>query len=493
MMKKFLFIFKNPLIKNTIILIICSLLVKVLGLFNRIVLTRLLGNEGISLYIICLPSIMLFMSIAGFSLNIALSKIVSENLVTKKYKNRTILKKSFIIGLISSLIASITLLIIAKPLTNNWLAQPDTFYPIISIIIFLPIIVLNNIIRGYYNGINKVNLSAYANVIEQISRIVISTIFLYIFSDKGIVFAVTMATISMGCGEIISLIFSIIKLKRNIIHTNGNNNPTKEILSISFPTTFSRLISNFTFFLEPIIFTLALNLISFPKEQIMYKYSEVNAYAIPLITMFCFISTSIATSIAPSISKFQAQKEYKLVNKLIEKSLIFSIIPGILIVTVLYQYSDEYMTLIYGTNIGSNYVKYFSFAFLIFYIEPPIMSILQALGKSKQLSIISTFSNLLKLLLIFSLTFINRINYNSLIISMVLNSILVTLTLFFYLKNITNFKFQKNILLTVLILLILTFFTFEIIKASISNYILASIIGGLLFLIYLKVLRIINF
>ena len=224
----------------------------------------------------------------------------------------------------------------------------------------------------------------------------------------------------------------------------------------------------------------------------MYKYSEVNAYAIPLITMFSFISTSIATSIAPSISKFQAKEDYNTVNKLIEKSLLFSLIPGIIIVTVLYQYSSEYMTLIYDTNIGSTYVKYFAYAFLIFYIEPPIMSILQALGKSKQLSLLSTFSNFFKLLLIFSLTFVKKINYNSLIIAMVLNSLIITLTQFFYLKNITGFKFQKNLLLSLLILVLLTFFTFEIIKASISNYILASIIGGLLFLIYLKVLRFIN-
>ena len=120
------------------------------------------------------------------------------------------------------------------------------------------------------------------------------------------------------------------------------------------------------------------------------------------------------------------------------------------------------------------------------------MSILQALGKSKQLSLLSTFSNFFKLLLIFSLTFVKKINYNSLIIAMVLNSLIITLTQFFYLKNITGFKFQKNLLLSLLILVLLTFFTFEIIKASISNYILASIIGGLLFLIYLKVLRIIN-
>lgn len=89
---------KNTLVKNTLILIITSLIIRLLSLFNRIILTRLLGNEGISLYVISLPSIMLFMSIAGFSLNLVLAKIIAENQVTKKYSDKNILKKAILIG-----------------------------------------------------------------------------------------------------------------------------------------------------------------------------------------------------------------------------------------------------------------------------------------------------------------------------------------------------------------------------------------------------------
>lgn len=492
-MKKNILKLKNPLIRNTVILIICSLLIKGLSLFNRIVLTRLLGNEGISLYIISLPSVMLFMSISGFSLNIALAKIVSENLITKKYSNKTILKKAFFIGAISSLIATIILLIIIKPLSINWLKQKDTFFPIISIIIFLPVIVLNNIIRGYYNGINKLNISAYANVIEQISRIAFSTIVLILFSKYGLVFSVTMSIISMGIGESVSLLYALIKLKKNIIHTKGKASPTKEILSIAFPTTSTRLITNFTMFLEPIIYTFALTIVNYSKNNIMYKYSEVNAYAIPLITMFSFVSTSIATSIIPSISKNFISSKYDNVRNLVEKSLIFSIIPGIIITCLLFNYSKEYMNFIYKTDIGSNYVKLFIFPFLLFYIEPPLVAILQAIGKSKQLLVFSVITNIIKLSLIFLLTLIPKISYHSLIISMVINVVLVTLTLLFYLKNIISLKFNIKKIIDLSILLFVTLFTVFYLKIKINNFILVSIITGLLSLIYIKILKLIDF
>ena len=189
---------KNELVKNTIILIITSLIVRLLSLFNRIILTRLLGNEGISLYVISLPSIMLFMTVAGFSINIVLAKIVSENEVTKKYSDKQIIKKAIIIGIITSLITAIILLIAIKPLVYICLKQEKTFYPILACIIFLPLVAMNNVVRGYFNGKNKINISAYANLVEQVSRIIISTILLYIFLPYGIIISVTIAILSMG-------------------------------------------------------------------------------------------------------------------------------------------------------------------------------------------------------------------------------------------------------------------------------------------------------
>ncbi|MCK9537389.1 MAG: oligosaccharide flippase family protein, partial [Bacilli bacterium] len=72
---------KSGIVKNTIILIVTSMIIRILSLVNRIILTRLLGNEGISLYVITLPSLSLFMTISGFSLNIATTKVFAENSV----------------------------------------------------------------------------------------------------------------------------------------------------------------------------------------------------------------------------------------------------------------------------------------------------------------------------------------------------------------------------------------------------------------------------
>ena len=124
-----------------------------------------------------------------------------------------------------------------------------------------------------------------------------------------------MTIMAMTFGELVSFIFAIIsyfKINRPRYLINSNDNPQKELLKISIPTTSSKLVGSLTYFLEPILYTTALTLIGYSATKIGYLYSEYSAYAEGLLTMFSFISASIAVSIVPHISESFALKDFKI-------------------------------------------------------------------------------------------------------------------------------------------------------------------------------------
>jgi FtsH-binding integral membrane protein len=90
---------KETFIKSTIILMIGGLLTKILGMVIRIVNTRLIGLEGISLYMLVFPTLTLFTGIAQFSMTTSISKLVSE----ERYNNKNILSSALFIILFLSL------------------------------------------------------------------------------------------------------------------------------------------------------------------------------------------------------------------------------------------------------------------------------------------------------------------------------------------------------------------------------------------------------
>ena len=91
---------KNKFIKSTIILIIGGLITKVLGMIIKIVLTRTIGTEGISEYMLVLPTFNLFITLCNLGVPIAITKLISE----KKNSSKRIVIPTTIIVLLYDLI-----------------------------------------------------------------------------------------------------------------------------------------------------------------------------------------------------------------------------------------------------------------------------------------------------------------------------------------------------------------------------------------------------
>ena len=69
---------KEKFIKSTIILMIGGLLTKVLGMIIKIAMSRLMGAEGIGIYMMILPTFSLFIGLAQFGFPVAISKLIAE-------------------------------------------------------------------------------------------------------------------------------------------------------------------------------------------------------------------------------------------------------------------------------------------------------------------------------------------------------------------------------------------------------------------------------
>ena len=114
---------KNKFIKSTIILIIGGLITKVLGMIIKIVLTRTIGTEGISEYMLVLPTFNLFITLCNLGVPIAITKLISE----KKNSSKRIVIPTTIIVLLYDFILIFIILFIAKYLANNLLHKNSIY------------------------------------------------------------------------------------------------------------------------------------------------------------------------------------------------------------------------------------------------------------------------------------------------------------------------------------------------------------------------------
>ena len=127
---------KNKFIKSTIILIFGGAITKVLAMIIKIFLTRGIGDDGIGLYMLILPTFNLFITLCTMSLSTAISKLVSERRNTKK-----VVLSIIPVSLIYNFFLMIILIFLSPVIANNLLNNSLAYYPIMGISFTLPFIV----------------------------------------------------------------------------------------------------------------------------------------------------------------------------------------------------------------------------------------------------------------------------------------------------------------------------------------------------------------
>ena len=425
---------KEKFIKSTIILVIGGGLTKLLGMIIKIIATRIIGTEGIGMYMLILPTFNLFITLCTLSLPVAISKVIAEDKVNNKKLIFSLIPVVILVDLFLILIIIVT----APYISSILLHDKRLYYPILAMSLTLPFISLSSIARGYFFGKERMFPHTLSNIFEQVIRLIL---FIYIL-PKLVNKSLTLAVTGMVMVNIISELSSIVilflflpksfKIEKSDFKFDFTN--LKDIFSVSIPTTLGRLVGSIGYFFEPIVLTYFLLKMGFSNNYIVLEYGILSGYIMPLLLMPSFISLAISSALLPVISKYYSIKRKDLVIKKIRQASIISLLIGTITTLTLFLFPSFFLKLIYNTNEGVNYIRILAFPFIIFYLQAPFASALQAINKSKQVMIANLVGIILKLLIIMILSLLDFGMY-SLVIATIFNIIFITIWHFLDLKK----------------------------------------------------------
>ena len=402
----------SKFLKGTFILLIAGLLTRVLGFVNRIVINRYLGEDGVGLYQMAVPTLVLVVTVVQLGLPVAIAKLVAEADAkndVKKTKKILVVSLSITGGL--SLILTPILFLSASFIAENFFTDERIYYPLIALTPIIPIVALSSIIRGYFQGKQNMKPAAVSQVIEQLVRITLIIGTVHYFLPHGVEYAAACAMIASVIGEVASLLylFSAFKLKKKFklrkdFFQSLYSGPhvLKPLLNIALPATGSRMIGSISWFLEPIIVSHSLLIAGTSSLVATQQYGLLTGYALPLLLLPSFVTFALSTSLVPAVSEAYAKKHFALVEYRLQQSLKFCMITGGLAVIVLYIFTEPLMNLMYGTTKGSEFIKLVGPLFIFHYYQGPLQAMLQALDLARAAMINSLIGSVFKILVIFA-------------------------------------------------------------------------------------------
>lgn len=390
------------------LVMILAMITKIISMASRIIMSRELGVEAVSLYSLVNPIFVFLITISTFSLPTTIATLVSKNPLKGK--------KTFITSLIIGIILNIFFIIIisffsqyiAELLLHNYKTEPS----IKLLALVVPLTTLSSIIKGYFMGKKELILTSESSLIEECSRLLSVILLIGFFKNFDDEIKSTFFILVMIIGEIIQTSYLILSSGKKYIKNiyklkdifSSEDYIFNEVISLSLPLTLSRVVTSFSFMMEPIILTTLLFKQGYSSEEITLNYGILSSYVMPLLLFPGFFSLAVSNYLLPNLSSLIAKNKYSEGQKLFYKILIFTGILGLFFTLIFMFFGDKIIQIIYHVNYGNKEIKLLAFPFIIYYIETPINTAMHALNQSKIAFKSSLISSCVRVILLITLS-----------------------------------------------------------------------------------------
>jgi stage V sporulation protein B len=443
---------KQTFIQGTVILIIAGLITKILGFINKIVMARILGPEGMGLYMMAVPILILIITLTRLGLPVAISKLVAEADTSEdQAKIKRILVVSLAITGTLSILFTILTITGAKVLSSIFLTDQRAYYPLIAITPIVPIVAISSVIKGFFQGKQNMKPSAYSQVIEQVVRISLVAFLATLLLPYGLEYAAAGAMISVVIGEGVALVylfttFELRKGKKFRVR-NGFFNHIKKgketllgLLRIGLPTTGSGLIGSVSWTLEAIIVAQSLALAGVTTAVATAQYGLLSGYAIPLVMLPMFITYSLSVSLVPAVSEAAAKRDYSLIHRRIYQAIRIALIFGAPSTIIMYIFAEPLTTVVYHAPEAGRFLQILAPFFLLLYFQGPLQATLQGLDKAHAAMMNTLFGAVIKTIAIFILASRPDLGIHGAAMAINIGVCLVTLLHFFSIVKVISFS-----------------------------------------------------
>ena len=381
---------------SIIILLIGTVITKIGSFIIKVLFTRVIGVQGLSYYTIIIPTVSLFITMSSLSIPLSLSKVIGEN----KYSTKQVIISTFIVLIIIQFVLMAIFILITPIISEYFLHDKKLSILIYAFILTLPFISTSSILKGYYLGKKMVIPNIISNILEQVIRI----IFLVFILPRLVIINLWLGLVSYILLNIITEILSIIILnlflpKNKNIRKDDlivNKDIVKDVFSISLPVTSSHLIGSIGFFFEPIILTNMLLFNGYSLDYVMGEYAIYNSYVISLLILPSFFIGAMCQLFVPEISKHKKNQNYKQLKLRIREIIIYSFLLGLIYLVILFLFKENLLKILYHTDKGIIYINILIPFFILYYLEYPLHSILEALGYSKNVFLTSLYGTIIK-------------------------------------------------------------------------------------------------
>lgn len=384
----------NKFVAGTLILTLSGFVVKAIGSINWIILSRILGGEGIGIYQMAFPIYLLALEVSSAGLPIAISIITAEKAAKEDYAGaQRIFNVSLTLLCSTALLLSIAVFFGSRLLIDYQIIRESRAY--YSLIALSPAIFFTTIIagyRGYLQGWQQMTPTALSQIVEQLVRVGVMLGFAYLLLPYGLDYAAGGASLGAGAGGVAALLillFFYYRLKRSLPKTarlfakEKITHILKRLVVLSVPISLASIMLPIVSNLDLLIVPRRLEVAGYATAQATELFGYLTGMSVPLINLATILTAAMAMSLVPAISHSFTLDDSAAIYDRTAGAVRIALLVTIPFSVMLYVLAEPVVTFIYNAPAATDATRAIAVAICFLGMHQITTAILQGLKKPK--------------------------------------------------------------------------------------------------------------
>ncbi|MCD8153615.1 MAG: polysaccharide biosynthesis protein [Clostridiales bacterium] len=437
---------KNNLVKNASFLMLAAMISKVIGLLYKSPLSTIVGNQGMGYISLAQNAYMILLMISSYSIPQAVSKLISERIAVKDYRNaHKIFKGSMIYAVIVGGAAGLFCLFGAGLIIPS--NQPNA---VLALQILAPTIFLSGILgvfRGYFQAYRNMMPTSVSQILEQIFNAIVSILAAWLFiryiSDgtEGDVakWGAAGSTVGTTAGVVTALLFMLLVYGVNrkiMIRRARKDRRHKEesygailklIVLIVSPIILSTFIYNVNGYINGVLFSEIQGIQGVDADAVSALYAEYATYFMSIINIPLTLSSAAPTSMIPEVSALYATGDLTETRSRVDQTVWLSMFISIPCAVGLAVLAHPIVSLLFGgTNgVAGNLLMLGSFTILLNGMSNISNGVLQGIGKPRIPMLTAAAALIVDVVAVVLLLMFTDLGIYSLLVAMIIYAVVV--------------------------------------------------------------------
>jgi stage V sporulation protein B len=371
-----------PLMKHTLLRTGAIFIGKCIGLVGRILLTRLLGAEGIGLYQIAYS----FFGVAIMLITGGLPTVLALFTVNDPARGwivfRNICLYIVLIGTAFSFMLYMNASSIASLLGNEQLTK--ALRALAPALLVVPLLQL---LRGYMQGIEQYGAISFSEMAEQLVRVALMLTLVMLFLPDGMEAALGAGIIGTTAGALaaffILLLYNAkaVRFRTTPVRPQHNDKYMGYLIRTSLIIGFTRMLVPASDFIDSILIPRRLQAAGYTVPESIAMYGIITGMALVLAYVPTIVTAALSHTISMKIAAYFQQGQLTKYHRHIEDVMKLAWTWGLISGVFLFHFAEPLSSMIFGTSAAAEPIRYLSGIPLIVGIRELTTSILWIQGR----------------------------------------------------------------------------------------------------------------